>query len=68
MTKGVKMKHKEITATGGSGIFTILLIVFVVLKLSGLVDWPWIWVLAPFWIPLGLAILYLCIVFIISLF
>lgn len=39
---GGKMKHKKITATSGSGIFTILLIVFVVLKLSGLVDWPWI--------------------------
>ena len=40
-------------STGGSLLF-ILGIVFVVLKLTGVVTWPWIWVLAPFWI--GLAI------------
>lgn len=31
--------------------WTILLIVFVVLKLAGLVDWSWYWVLSPLWIP-----------------
>jgi hypothetical protein len=35
----------------GRGILTILLIVFIVLKLAGLVSWPWVWVLAPLWIP-----------------
>ena len=28
---------------------------FTVLKLSGVITWPWIWVLAPAWIPLVLA-------------
>jgi len=37
-------------------ILTALLIVFVVLKLTGLVAWSWVWVLAPFWIPAIFAI------------
>lgn len=30
----------------------VLLIVFVILKLVGVINWSWWWVLAPFWIPL----------------
>lgn len=36
---------------------SVLGIVFVVLKLTGTVAWPWIWVLAPFWIPLLVGLL-----------
>lgn len=31
---------------------SLLLVAFVVLKLCGVIDWPWIWVLSPVWIPL----------------
>lgn len=34
-------------------------LVFLVLKLTGVVAWPWIWVLAPFWIPLAIAFLWI---------
>lgn len=27
----------------------VTLAVFVTLKLSGTVDWPWVWVLSPIW-------------------
>lgn len=30
-----------------------LLTIFIVLKLCNLITWSWIWVLSPFWIPLG---------------
>jgi hypothetical protein len=30
-------------------------VVFVILKLSGYIDWAWLWVLCPFWIDLILA-------------
>lgn len=33
-----------------------LLLVFLVLKLCGLIAWPWLWVLAPLWIPLALVL------------
>ncbi|MEM1189917.1 MAG: hypothetical protein AAGI72_15400 [Pseudomonadota bacterium] len=29
----------------------ILFIVFLVLKLTGYIDWSWLWVLAPIWAP-----------------
>lgn len=34
-----------------------LTIVFIVLKLTNVIDWSWIWVLAPIWIYAGLFIL-----------
>lgn len=37
--------------TGAMKFCDVLLIVFVVLKLVGVIDWSWWWVLAPFWIP-----------------
>lgn len=33
----------------GIGIFPLVGIIFVILKLTGNLTWPWIWVLAPFW-------------------
>ena len=46
-----------------NGLFSILLtIAFIVLKLCGIIDWAWIWVLCPLWI--GIA--FLMIVFIIA--
>jgi hypothetical protein len=35
---------------------TVLLAVFVALKLAGTLAWPWLWVLAPLWGPVALAI------------
>lgn len=36
----------------GPSIWTILGIIFVVLKLVGVINWSWVWVLSPFWIPI----------------
>ena len=41
----------------GCGLGGILLIIFVVLKLLGLITWTWWWVLSPIWIPIILIIL-----------
>ncbi len=43
-------------------ILTILGIVFIVLKLCHVIDWSWIWVLAPFWIPLLVALVIITLV------
>ena len=44
---------------------SILFVVFLVLKLAGVVSWSWLWVLSPLWISLliwGVAtILALCL-------
>lgn len=36
---------------------TAALVVFITLKLAGLVDWSWWFVLAPFWAPVALGFL-----------
>lgn len=32
------------------GIEMILFIIFLILKLDGIIDWQWIWVFSPLWI------------------
>lgn len=44
------------TSSGGVGFAGLLTIAFVVLKLVGVIDWSWWWVLAPLWISAGIAI------------
>ena len=31
---------------------SILFIVFLILKLCGVINWSWIWVFSPIWIPI----------------
>lgn len=38
------------------GFFTVLTFIFITLKLCKVINWSWIWVLAPMWIPVGLII------------
>ena len=33
-----------------------LTIAFIVLKLCNVIEWPWIWVMAPLWIPIAILI------------
>jgi hypothetical protein len=44
--------------SGRLGFYGLFVIVFIILKLVKVIDWPWVWVLSPIWIPtvLGLAI------------
>lgn len=36
---------------------SLLLILFIGLKLGGIIDWSWWWVISPIWIPLILSLL-----------
>lgn len=51
------MASKSNSGTGLS-LSAVLFIVFLVLKLTGNIDWSWWWVTSPLWIPfaLGLAL------------
>ena len=48
------MSNKQ---SGGIGVSTVLTLIFIVLKLVGVIDWKWAWVLAPTWIVLALNII-----------
>lgn len=45
------------SSSGGIGFFGLLAILFIALKLTGQIDWSWLWVLAPLWMPAALIIL-----------
>lgn len=49
------------TKVVGLGVCDVLGIVFIVLKLVGIISWSWWWVLAPFWIPLAIVVVCLVI-------
>ncbi len=36
-------------SSGGIGLTGVLFVVFLVLKLTGHIDWSWWWVTAPLW-------------------
>ena len=38
------------TNSGGIGFTGLLTLLFIGLKLAGIIDWPWLWVLSPAWI------------------
>lgn len=55
-------------SSGGIGLFTLVGVVFVVLKLVGvapIAGWSWLWVLSPFWI--GFAIWFVFAVLVVGL-
>lgn len=37
--------------SSGIGFLGALTILFIALKLTGSINWSWIWVLAPIWLP-----------------
>jgi len=48
--------------SSGIGIGMVLFIVFLVLKLTGTINWSWWWVTSPLWIPFVVAVVILGIV------
>lgn len=47
---------------GSLGIGTILFLIFMILKLCGVISWSWWWITAPIWIPI--AIIFAGVIFI----
>ena len=40
----------------GIGLDVILFVVFLILKLTGHIDWSWWWVTAPLWITVAIVL------------
>ena len=51
-------ENKTVVKKQGLGLGTVLTIIFVVLKLVGVIDWSWVWVLAPFWISAAISLVF----------
>jgi hypothetical protein len=55
------MASSSSSSSGGIGFTGLLAVLFVGLKLTNVIAWPWLWVLSPLWIPLLLLIAILVI-------
>lgn len=56
------MSDNKTTASSGIGFSGLLAILFIALKLTGVIAWSWWWVLAPIWIPFVIVVLVLIVV------
>lgn len=57
------MKIKYDNSTGNiENFFALLELLFIGLKLAGVISWSWVWVLSPTWVPL-LLFIFLSLVF-----
>jgi phosphoglycerol transferase MdoB-like AlkP superfamily enzyme len=48
------MKMSKNSSSGGLNFTSLLLVAFIVLKLTHVIDWSWWWVLSPVWIPIAI--------------
>lgn len=53
--------EKNSAASGGTGFTSLLLLAFIILKLTHVINWSWWWVMSPFWIPLGIWLILLVV-------
>lgn len=51
-------------SSGGGFFLSLLAILFIGLKLGGVIQWSWIWVLSPIWVPVALVLFILLVVMI----
>lgn len=56
------MSKNTETSSGGIGFVGLLTIVFITLKLTGVITWSWVWVLSPIWITALLIALFVAVV------
>ncbi len=50
------MAENNNVSSGGIGFVGLLTIMFIGLKLTGYIDWSWIWILSPLWLGFAMAI------------
>lgn len=60
-------KSSSSSSSSGIGFTGLLTIVFIVLKLTGYINWSWWWVLAPSWISLVIVFLILIVAGIVAI-
>ena len=60
------MTTNNSSSSGGIGVCGLMGVMFIGLRIAGVISWPWVWVLAPFWIPLALGVTFLLILFVIA--
>ena len=60
------MEKKTEIRTVGFGFFDALAILFIALKLCGVISWSWFWVLSPIWIQLVVLVIAIVVIVVIA--
>ena len=60
--RSYKNNERNRATAGGIGLCGLLAVAFIVLKLTGVINWSWLWVLAPIWIPTAITLAIIVIV------
>ena len=50
------MNEKKEIKTVGLGFFESLTLLFIALKLTGVITWSWLWVFSPLWLTFVVAV------------
>ena len=61
--KNMSSSSSSSSSIGFPGLLTVL---FIGLKLTGHITWPWVWVLSPLWISALIGLTVIAVVFIIA--
>jgi len=47
------MSRRTLIALGMTSSYSLATILLVALRLAGIIEWNWLWVFAPLWLPLA---------------
>ncbi len=51
------MSRRTLIALWMTSSYSLATIVLVALRLAGIIEWSWLWVFAPLWLPLAIVVL-----------
>jgi hypothetical protein len=60
------MSNNSSSSSSGIGFPGLLTVLFIGLKLTGYINWPWVWVLSPIWISASIVFAIILIIAIIA--
>lgn len=60
-------EEKSSSSSAGVGFTGLLQLVFITLKLCGVINWPWKYVLIPLWIDIAVVVVILLVVMILAI-
>jgi hypothetical protein len=58
------MDNKNVS--GGMSFSSVLALIFIVLKLCGVINWSWVWVLSPIWITFIIGLIAIGVIYLIT--
>jgi membrane protein YdbS with pleckstrin-like domain len=61
------MSSGSSSSSGGIGFAGLLTVALIVLKLTNVIAWSWVWVLAPIWMSAALVVTILLVILVVGI-